>query len=214
MKRIAKTILHLLCKLLVAPLVLLYKLFSLHGPNDSLFCSLGQFLSLFPGKIGSYVRVAFYTSTLPRVTPNLHIDFGSYFAHPEVEVGENVYIGAYCIVGKCTIGRQTLIGSFVNILSGNRQHHFSDTAQPPQQQGGTYMTVNIGENCWLGNNSVIMADIGNQCIIGAGSVVVKSIRSYSVAVGNPCKAIRDHNRPPIASTMLKEQDDDELPGTV
>lgn len=50
----------------------------------------------------------------------------------------------------------------------------------------------IGNNVWIGANSVVLpkVNIGNNVIIGAGSVVSKNIPSNSIAVGNPCKVIK------------------------
>ncbi|MEN8136796.1 MAG: acyltransferase [Thermodesulfobacteriota bacterium] len=191
MKPLAKKLLLLFFRIAVFPLVALYKFCSFSGPQEAFFCSLGQFLSLFPGKTGSYLRVAFYSDTLHSVSPNCHIDFGSYFPHPDVIIHEGVYIGAFCIIGKCEIGKDTLVGSFVNILSGNRQHNFTNISRPIQAQGGRFVRITIGSNCWLGNNAIVMTDIGNRTVIGAGSVVAKAIPEYSVAVGNPCKVIKD-----------------------
>jgi virginiamycin A acetyltransferase len=135
--------------------------------------------------------VAFYSATLPGVSTDCHIDFGSYFPHPAVIIHKGVYIGAYCIIGRCEIGDHTLVGSFVNILSGNRQHNFSDLDHPPKEQGGAFVQVTIGKNCWIGNNAVVMTDIGNHTVIGAGSVLTRPIPEYSVAVGNPCQVIKN-----------------------
>lgn len=52
--------------------------------------------------------------------------------------------------------------------------------------------VTIGDNVWIGGNSVICpgVHIGNNVVIGAGSVVTKDIPDWSIAAGNPCKVIR------------------------
>lgn len=54
-----------------------------------------------------------------------------------------------------------------------------------------YGKIEIGNNCFIGINSIIMpgVTIGDNCVIGAGSVVTKSIPSNSVAAGNPAKII-------------------------
>lgn len=54
-----------------------------------------------------------------------------------------------------------------------------------------YGKIEIGDNSFIGINSIIMPDvtIGQNCIIGAGAVVTKSIPNDSVAVGNPAKVI-------------------------
>ena len=52
-------------------------------------------------------------------------------------------------------------------------------------------TTRIGEGSWLGENvCVISSNIGKNCVIGANSVVVNDIPDYSVAVGSPAKVIK------------------------
>ena len=55
------------------------------------------------------------------------------------------------------------------------------------------MPVHIGRNCWLGAGVIVMpgVTIGDNTVIGAGSVVTKDIPSGVVAVGNPCKVMRE-----------------------
>ena len=55
------------------------------------------------------------------------------------------------------------------------------------------MPVRIGRNCWLGAGVIVMpgVTIGDNTVIGAGSVVTKDIPSGVVAVGNPCKVMRE-----------------------
>ena len=52
--------------------------------------------------------------------------------------------------------------------------------------------ITIGDNVWIGGNSVICpgVHIGDNCVIGAGSVVTKDIPAWSVATGNPCRVLR------------------------
>lgn len=52
--------------------------------------------------------------------------------------------------------------------------------------------IEIGNNVWIGGNVVVLPGIkiGNNVVIGAGSVVTKDIPSNVVAVGNPCKVIK------------------------
>lgn len=56
-------------------------------------------------------------------------------------------------------------------------------------------TVTIEDNCWIGAGVTICpgVTIGENSVIGAGSVVVHDIPANSVAVGNPCKVIREIN---------------------
>lgn len=53
--------------------------------------------------------------------------------------------------------------------------------------------IRIGRNCWIGAGAVILpgVTIGDNTVIGAGSVVTKDIPANVVAVGNPCKVIRE-----------------------
>ena len=53
--------------------------------------------------------------------------------------------------------------------------------------------VHIGENVWIGAGVVIVPgiSIGDNSVIGAGSIVVKDIPANVVAVGNPCRVIRE-----------------------
>jgi virginiamycin A acetyltransferase len=191
MKQIAKKIVFGIAFLFVLPLLALYKLWCIFpSDTDHLFISIGQYLALFPGKFGSYLRVAFYHQALPDFSKNVYVGFGSYFSHPEVQVGEGVYIGAYCIIGKALISQYVTIGSHVNILSGKKQHGFEKIGQPIQEQGGVFEPVKIGENCWVGNGAIIMASLGVQCIVGAGAVIASDTGDYEVLVGNPARVIR------------------------
>ena len=53
--------------------------------------------------------------------------------------------------------------------------------------------VHIGRNCWIGAGAIIVPGItiGDNVVIGAGSVVTKDIPSGVVAVGNPCRVLRE-----------------------
>lgn len=53
--------------------------------------------------------------------------------------------------------------------------------------------VTVGDNVWIGGNTVIMpgVHIGSNTVIGAGSVVTKDIPDWVVAAGNPCRVIRE-----------------------
>jgi acetyltransferase-like isoleucine patch superfamily enzyme len=158
--------------------------------RDVFLQSHSQALSLIPGKIGQFLRNAYWHLTLARCPLDCCFSFGSLFTHSDVRVGERVYLGAYCMVGYCTIGDDTMLADHVYVLSGKHQHGTSDPAVRFQDQPQTFTRVQIGHNCWLGTNTVVMADIGDNCIIGAGSVVTKPVPDHSVAVGNPARAIR------------------------
>jgi galactoside O-acetyltransferase len=55
------------------------------------------------------------------------------------------------------------------------------------------LPIHIGKNCWLGAGVVVLpgVTIGDNSVIGAGSIVTKDIPSGVVAVGNPCRVLRE-----------------------
>ena len=61
------------------------------------------------------------------------------------------------------------------------------------------MPVHIGRNCWLGTGVIVLpgVTIGDNVVVGAGSIVTKDLPDNVVAVGNPCRVLRqisDHDR--------------------
>ena len=186
MKRAAKRIVSLLALAATWPLAALARWTS----SESLFVGFGQALALIPGLTGSYLRAAYLRQTLKHASNSCRIGFGSYFSHREASLAEGVYIGAYCIIGMADIGAHATIASRVSILSGRRQHAFDDATPPIQQQGGAFSRVRIGENSWIGEGSVVMADIGDRCVVGAGSVVTKDHDGGLVLAGNPARVPR------------------------
>jgi acetyltransferase-like isoleucine patch superfamily enzyme len=166
------------------------------GKGDDFFATCTQWLSLFPGKLGIYLRRGFYRQTLDRCATDCSIGFGTTLAHRQVQIGRGVYIGIRCTLGSVAIDDDVTIGSNVDILSGRRQHGFAELHLPIQKQQKQFSQIRIGRNSWIGNSSVVMADIGADCIIGAGSVVVASIPARSIAVGNPCSVKRERDVEP------------------
>ena len=175
--------------LVMLPIYLLYKISALlTGP--SCFSGYSQFLSLFPGKTGSYLRIGFYRLAMKHCSYDCVIGFGTIFSQCDTEIEEGVYIGPQCNIGLCRIGKDSLIASGVHIMSGSNQHNFDDIDTPIQQQGGEFKKIEIGEDCWIGNGSLIMANTGKKSIIGAGSVVTKNVDSFSIVAGNPARVIK------------------------
>lgn len=72
-----------------------------------------------------------------------------------------------------------------------RNIKFKEAGTPYDDEYGR--PVVIGSNCWIASNVVIAGGvtIGEGCVIGAGSVVTRDIPSNSLAVGNPCRVIRE-----------------------
>ena len=69
----------------------------------------------------------------------------------------------------------------------------------------------MGDNVWIGGNTVILpgVTIGNNVVIGAGSVVSKDIPDNMIAVGNPCKVIREITDEDRIYYFKKQKFDDE-----
>ena len=159
------------------------------GRFESVYRAGAHFCALLPGLPGDYMRIAYYRLTLDQCQPGSRIEFGSFFAHPQVRVGRGVYIGSYCVIGRTNIGERTQIASAVQILSGARQHPRDSEGRVLGAERGTFETVVVGSDCWIGAGSIVMAEVGSGSTIGAGSVVVYPIPPSCVAIGNPARVI-------------------------
>ena len=121
-----------------------------------------------------------------RVNPPFYCDYGS-----NIEIGSNFFANYNCTVldvAKVKIGNNCLFAPNVSIYTAGHPIH------PALRNTGYEYgeAVTIGNNVWIGGNSVICpgVTIGDNAVIGAGSVVTKDIPSWSVAAGNPCRVIR------------------------
>ena len=87
------------------------------------------------------------------------------------------------------IGDATMLGP--NVVIATAGHPIDPELRARALQYN--MPVRIGRNCWLGAGVIVMpgVTIGDNTVIGAGSVVTKDIPSGVVAVGNPCKVMRE-----------------------
>ena len=128
------------------------------------------------------------------VEPPLHSNFGGYHVH----FGKNVYANFNLTLVDDThiyVGDFTMFGPNVTIATAGHP-----ICPELREKGLQYnMPVHIGKNCWIGANAVVLPGItiGDNVVIGAGSVVTKDIPSNVVAVGNPCRVLRqvsEHDR--------------------
>jgi virginiamycin A acetyltransferase len=174
----------------ILPLYSSYRLLGVYCDKNSLFASFSQFLSLFPGKAGSYLRNSFFHLTMSRCEQEVVISFGTLFSQIDTEVASGTYIGPQCNIGSCKIGKDCLIGSGVHILSGKQQHAIDDLDTPIRDQGGRLTKISIGDDCWVGNGAIIMADVGNKCVVAAGAVVVNPVADRMIVAGNPAVVIK------------------------
>ena len=158
--------------------------------SERLFDFSAKLLSLVPGRIGQYIRTAFYKMTLAECHYDLLVGFGSFFAHPTARAARRVGMGSFTIVGTANIGEGVLIGSRVSVLSGKYQHgrFLSDATASAD---GHFETVIIGAGSWIGEGAIIMASLGQHCMVSAGSVVTKPAPDRVVAVGNPARFLKN-----------------------
>ena len=187
MKRIIKLVLHGLFLVLALPAAALAGF----GRFPITFAIGAHAVSMVPGVVGDYLRIAYYKLTLKQCSLYSRVSFGSFFAHSDATLGQGVYIGSYCILGSCSIGDRTQIASLVQILSGRQQHGRDSQGRMSGSGEGKFEPIDVGSDCWIGASSIIMADIGSGTTIGAGAVVVRPVAAQVVAVGNPARVVKE-----------------------
>ena len=112
----------------------------------------------------------------------------------DVIIGDGARVGiGSVIIGPVSLGQGSGLGQHVFISGFN--HGYQDGTKNSSKQNLDVKPVIIEEEVHIGANSVITAGvtIGKRTQIGAGSVVTKNIPPFSVAVGNPCKVIKQFN---------------------
>jgi acetyltransferase-like isoleucine patch superfamily enzyme len=127
------------------------------------------------------------TGKVIHIEAPFHCDYGY-----NIEVGENFFANYNLIildVGKVVIGDNAQIAPNVAIYTAGHPIH-PDSRNSGYEYG---IGITIGDNVWIGGNSCIMpgVTIGNNVVIGGGSVVTKDIPDNVLAVGNPCRVIRE-----------------------
>ncbi|WP_028243257.1 sugar O-acetyltransferase [Pseudobutyrivibrio ruminis] len=116
-----------------------------------------------------------------------HCDYGY-----NIEVGENFFANYNLVildVGKVKIGDNAQIAPNVAIYTAGHPIH-PDSRNTGYEYG---IDITIGDNVWIGGNTCIMpgVTIGNNVVIGGGSVVTKDLPDNVIAVGNPCRIVRE-----------------------
>ena len=119
-----------------------------------------------------------------RLFPPFTADFGK-----NISFGKNVFINAGCHFqdqGGITIGDGVLIGHNVVLATANH------ALEPSKSRKLNYKPIVIGDNVWIGSNSVILqgVTIGQWAVVAAGAVVTKDVEPYTVVGGIPAKFIR------------------------
>lgn len=122
------------------------------------------------------------------IEPPLRANWGGHFVH----FGKNIYANFNLTLVDDThiyVGDATMFGPNVTIATAGHP-----ILPELREQAYQYnMPVHIGRNCWLGAGVIVMpgVTIGDNTVIGAGSVVTKDIPANVVAVGNPCRVMRE-----------------------
>lgn len=142
------------------------------------------------------------------IVPPFRCDYGDH-----VFIGNNTYINYNCCFldsAKVTIGDYVYMGPNCNIFTPCHPIHHELRKEKVTEYA---LPVTVGSHSWIGGDVVITpgVTIGENCVIGAGSVVTKNIPDNSIAVGNPCKVIRqvnDKDREYINSLILDDETKD------
>lgn len=124
------------------------------------------------------------------IEPTIMCDYGY-----NIHVGKAFYMNHNSMFLDCspiTFGDYVFVGpdckfyTALHPLEANARDSYVEYSSP----------INIGSHVWFGGNVTVLpgVTIGDHVVIGAGSVVSKDIESYSLAVGNPCRKIRDIDR--------------------
>lgn len=136
--------------------------------------------------IGRLVEALLGKSEGAFINPPFYCDYGTH-----IEVGKNFFANYNCTiidVAKVTIGDNCQMAPNVAIYTAGHPLH-------PVSRNSAYeygVEVTIGDNVWIGGNTVILpgVHIGSNTVIGAGSVVTRDIPDWVVAAGNPCKVVK------------------------
>lgn len=128
------------------------------------------------------------------IEPPFHANWGGHHVH----FGKSVYANFNLTMVDDThiyVGDYTMFGPNVTVATAGHP-----ILPELREQAYQYNApVHIGKNCWIGAGAVIVPGItiGDNVVIGAGSIVTKDIPSNVIAVGNPCRVLRevsDHDR--------------------
>jgi galactoside O-acetyltransferase len=124
------------------------------------------------------------------IEPPLHANWGGHNVH----FGKGVYANFNLT---CVDDTHIYVGDYTkfgpNVVLATAGHPILPELRPDAYQFN--LPIHIGRNCWLGAGVIVLPGItiGDNSVIGAGSVVTKDIPANVVAVGNPCKVLREIN---------------------
>ena len=121
------------------------------------------------------------------IEPPLRCDYGA-----QISLGARSFVNFGAIILDCaavTIGADVQIGPNVQLLTPT--HPLDPELRRTGIEGAAPIT--IGDGVWLGGGVIVCpgVTIGADTVVGAGSVVVRELPARVLAVGNPCRVVRD-----------------------
>ncbi|MFV0393705.1 MAG: sugar O-acetyltransferase [Coprobacillaceae bacterium] len=110
-----------------------------------------------------------------------------------IKIKNNVFINHNCYFmdgAKINIGSYVFMGPNCGLYTAQHALNVEERNAGLEKA----LPITIGDNVWLGANVTVLPGviIGNNSVIGAGSIVSKDIPDNVIAVGNPCKVIREN----------------------
>lgn len=174
----------------------------LYLPNDSaIIIEQGKCLSRLKrfnriSPVRLFTRQRLMKKMFAEVGKDCYIEspFYANFGGKHVHLGKNVYFNFGVTMVDDThiyVGDYTMFGPHVTVATAG--HPILPELREKAYQYNA--PVHIGKNCWLGAGVIILpgVTVGDNVVIGAGSVVTKDLPSNVIAVGNPCKVLREIN---------------------
>jgi acetyltransferase-like isoleucine patch superfamily enzyme len=113
-----------------------------------------------------------------------------------LKIGDNFFMNNYSSIncfGKIEIGNDCLFGEGVRLYDHNYNYR-SKQAETINKKGHQKGFIIIGNNCWLGSNTVVLMNvkIGNNVIVGANNIVFKDIPDNSIIIAKQDLSIREY----------------------
>ena len=159
-------------------------------------------LSYPDSRIGLYLRRRYWKNKLKSCGSNIELRRGSAIGFPSIiEIGNNFILGNFAHITAAG-SKGIFIGNDVSISRGSyvhgSNHIFDDPKKPIMSQGtqsaridynNDIYSIVIGDDVWIGSNSVILTGtyLSKGCVVSSGSVVSGFYDEYSIIGGNPAR---------------------------
>jgi maltose O-acetyltransferase len=122
------------------------------------------------------------------ILPRFLCDYGA-----QISIGANTFVNYDAILLDCApivIGDRVSIGPRVQFLT---PLHPIDDHDARRNGWESALPIAVGDNVWLGGGVIVCAGvtIGDNAVVGAGSVVTRDLPDHVLAVGSPCRVVRD-----------------------